>query len=121
MARIEKISILSVPVSDQEKAKAFYTDVLGFEIRTEAPMSETAKWIELAPAGADTSISLVTWFEWLKPGSIGGNVLRVDDIHAVHADLTAKGVELSPVDQQPWGKFSSFKDLDGNGWILMAD
>jgi catechol 2,3-dioxygenase-like lactoylglutathione lyase family enzyme len=121
MPRIERVSIISVPVTDQQKAKEFYENILGFEVRTDAPMSDTARWIELAPAGAETSITLVTWFDWLKPGSIGGNVLKVDDIQRVRDDLVSKGVEVSIIDPQPWGQFANFKDPDGNGWILMGE
>ena len=121
MARILSLSIVSIPVSDQQRAKEFYTDVLGFSVRTDAPMSDTARWIELGPEGAETSITLVTWFEWLKPGSVGGNVLRCDDIEGVHASIKAKGTEISDVDNQPWGRFANFKDPDGNGWILMGE
>ncbi|HWD38522.1 MAG TPA: glyoxalase superfamily protein [Fimbriimonas sp.] len=121
MARIENISILSIPVSDQQRAKEFYVDMLGFHVWAEEPMGERGTWLQLGLEGAQTSITLVTWFEWLKPGSVGGNVLKCSGIEDVHASLRKKGLEISDIDDQPWGRFANFKDPDGNGWILMGE
>ncbi len=116
---IERIGIVSVPVADQAKAKAFYTGVLGFEVVTDNPMGEgKARWIQLRPKGAETSISLVTWFEVMKPGGLRGTVLEVDDMDATRALLAKRGLETGDVMDEPWGKFSLFEDPDGNGWIL---
>lgn len=116
---IERIGIVSVPVTDQAKTKAFYTEVLGFEVVSDTPMGEGgARWVQLRPKGAQTSISLVTWFEAMKPGGLRGTVLEVDDMDATRAMLAERGLETGEVMREPWGDFSLFEDPDGNGWIL---
>jgi catechol 2,3-dioxygenase-like lactoylglutathione lyase family enzyme len=115
---ITSFEIISVPVSDQERAKAFYRDTLGFELIREADMGARGKWIQLAPKGCATTIALVCWFDSMKPGGLQGVMLNVTDIDKDHRDLSARGLSLSAIDQQPWGRFAMFKDPDGNGWIL---
>jgi catechol 2,3-dioxygenase-like lactoylglutathione lyase family enzyme len=115
---ITSFEIVSVPVSDQQRAKAFYRDTLGFELIREEEMGPQAKWIQLAPKGCTTTIALVSWFDSMKPGGLQGVMLNVTDIDEEHRDLTARGLSLSAIDQQPWGRFAMFKDPDGNGWIL---
>ena len=115
---ITSFEIVSVPVSDQARAKAFYRDTLGFELIREADMGPQGKWIQLAPKGCATTIALVTWYDSMKPGGLQGVMLNVTDIDKDHRDLTARGLSLSAIDQQPWGRFAMFKDPDGNGWIL---
>jgi catechol 2,3-dioxygenase-like lactoylglutathione lyase family enzyme len=113
-----RIAIVSVPVADQEAAKAFYRDKLGFEVVSDNPMGPDQRWIELAPEGSQTSITLVTWFEQMPPGTVQGLVLETDDIETTRASLLARGVEVSPIDETYWGKFATFADPDGNGWAL---
>jgi catechol 2,3-dioxygenase-like lactoylglutathione lyase family enzyme len=115
---IESFEIVSVPVSDQEGAKAFYRDILGFELIRDEPMGPQARWIQLAPPGCQTTIALVTWFEAMPPGALQGVMLNVTDIDAEHATLTARGVPLTAIGQEPWGRYAMFSDPDGNGWIL---
>jgi len=115
----EKIDILSVPVSNQAAAKAFYVDVLGFTVVSDSPMGPDQRWVQLRPAGGGTSIALVTWYETMSAGSLRGVVLETDDIASTRAALTARGLKLSPVEKQPWGDFANFSDPDGNGWILL--
>lgn len=116
---IERIGIVSVPVTDQARAKAFYTEVLGFEVVADNPMGEgKARWVQLRPAGAQTSIVLVTWFEAMKPGGLRGTVLEVDDMDATRATLAKRGLETGDAMVEPYGTFSLFDDPDGNGWIL---
>jgi predicted enzyme related to lactoylglutathione lyase len=114
---IHSFEILSVPVSDQERAKLFYRDVLGFELIREEPMGP-GKWIQLAPKGCSTTIALVGWFEGMKPGNLQGVMVNTDDIDQDHRELSARGLEISKIEQQPWGRFAMFKDPDGNGWII---
>lgn len=116
----DRIVIVSVPVSDQAKAKAFYTEALGFSVVSDNPMGPQQRWIELAPRGGGASITLVTWFESMKPGGQQGLVLTTGDIDARRAELAARGVEISEVQSQPWGRFATFRDPDGNGWVLQA-
>ena len=115
---ITTFEIISVPVTDPQAAKAFYRDVLGFDLVREQPMGPGQTWIQLSPKGCATTIALVTWFDTMKPGGLQGVMLNTDDIDADHATLTARGLTVSAIDQQPWGRFFTFKDPDGNGWIL---
>ena len=115
---IRSFEIVSVPVTDQERAKKFYRDVLGFDLLRDEPMGPAGRWIQLAPQGCSTTIALVTWFETMRPGGLHGVMLNSTDIDRDHQDLSAKGLQLTKIEQQPWGRFTMFKDPDGNGWIL---
>jgi catechol 2,3-dioxygenase-like lactoylglutathione lyase family enzyme len=115
---ITSFEIVSVPVADQERAKVFYRDVLGFDLLRDEPMGPSGRWIQLAPPGCATTIALVSWFDSMRPGGLHGVMLNSSDIDRDHHDLSAKGLELTQIEQQPWGRFAMFKDPDGNGWIL---
>jgi catechol 2,3-dioxygenase-like lactoylglutathione lyase family enzyme len=115
---ITSFEILSVPVTDPERAKRFYRDVLGFELLRESPMGPNQKWIQLAPKGCGTTIALVTWFDAMRAGGLQGVMLNVSDIDADHAEFKSRGLDLSAIGQEPWGRYATFKDPDGNGWIL---
>jgi len=115
---ITSFEIVSVPVADAQAAKAFYRDVLGFELIRESPMGPGQTWIQLAPPGCTTTIALVTWFDTMQPGGLQGVMLNSNNIDADVALLTTRGLVMSPIAEQPWGRFSMFKDPDGNGWIL---
>ena len=114
----ESIAIVSVPVSDQEAAKAFYAETLGFSVVRDNAMGPAQRWIQLAPSGGGATITLVTWFDALKPGGQQGLVMTTSDVDARRAELAARGLEISEVQSQPWGRFATFKDPDGNGWVL---
>lgn len=115
--KITHISILSMPVKDQEAAKTFYTQKMGFTVLRDDPFGEQ-RWIQVAPPGAQTSITLVTGPQYMQPGSQTGIVLETKDIHADHKTLKGRGVEISKIEQAPWGTFATFTDPDGNGWVL---
>ena len=115
---ITSFEIISVPVSDQERAKQFYRDILGFELLREEAMGPSGKWIQLAPKGCATTIALVSWFDSMRPGGLQGVMLNVTDIEHDAEELKGRGLELTDIGQQPWGRFAMFKDPDGNGWIL---
>jgi len=115
---ILSFEIISVPVTDQERSKYFYHEVLGFDIVREEPMGPGSKWIQLAPKGCATTIALVNWFDAMRPGGLQGVMLNVDDIDLEHARLTAQGLVLTDIKQEPWGRFTMLSDPDGNGWIL---
>lgn len=115
---IRSFEILSVPVSDPQRAKRFYTDVLGFDLVRESPMGPGMTWIQLAPPGQGVTIALVTWFETMKPGGLQGVMVNTDDIDAEHVTLRQRGLVLSEIRQEPWGRYAMFNDPDGNGWIL---
>jgi len=92
--------------------------VLGFDLIREEPMGPEMMWIQLAPKGQSVTIALVTWFDAMKPGGAQGLMFNSDDLDGDHAALTAKGVEMSAIGSQPWGRFATFTDPDGNGLIL---
>lgn len=115
---ITSFEIISVPVSDQQRAKQFFQDVLGFDLIRESPMGPGMSWIQLAPPGQSVTIALVTWFEAMKPGGLQGVMVNTPDIEAEHRILTARGLELGEIKSEPWGRYAMFKDPDGNGWIL---
>jgi catechol 2,3-dioxygenase-like lactoylglutathione lyase family enzyme len=116
---IVSFEIVSVPVADQERSKIFYQNILGFNLLREESMGPSGgKWIQLAPPGCTTTIALVTWFDTMKPGGLQGVMLNSSDIDGDHRLLSSRGLQLSNIEQQPWGRYTMFKDPDGNGWIL---
>lgn len=115
---INRIAIISLPVANQQIAKAFYTEILGFTVIRDNPFEQDHRWIELAPNGSATTITLVTWFPHMPPGSLHGLVLDTDNLMDAHETLKARGLEISPIEMAPWGQFATFTDPDGNGWVL---
>ena len=117
---ITQVQLLSIPVADQDRAKDFYVDTLGFDLVSDSPMPD-GRWVQVAPKGAATSVTLVNWFETMPPGSLQGLVLESDDIDRDAAELAARGVEIKGgVQQAPWGRYVTFKDPDGNGIVLQT-
>jgi len=114
---MQTIEVISIPVSDQQKSKEFYQK-LGFEIITETNMGDGNTWLQLGIPGQATTITLVTWFKKMPPGSLQGMVLRSVDIEKEVADLRVKGISVEDIDNTPWGRFASFSDPDGNGFTL---
>ncbi|MDW5328193.1 VOC family protein [Plantactinospora sp. KLBMP9567] len=118
---ITQIQLLSLPVTDQDRARDFYVDTLGFELLGDNRMAPDQRWVQVGPKGAPTSITLVTWFDTMPPGSVKGLVLETDDLDGDVADLTRRGVAISGgIQDAPWGRFVSFDDPDGNGIVLQA-
>jgi catechol 2,3-dioxygenase-like lactoylglutathione lyase family enzyme len=117
---LSNLEVVSVPVSDQERAKQFYVDKLGFTAQVDGSFGESMRWVMLRPPGSGTAITLVTWFETMPAGSLKGSVLGCDDLDKTLADLTARGVSFNEdeVQEAPWGRFKTFDDPDGNGWVL---
>jgi catechol 2,3-dioxygenase-like lactoylglutathione lyase family enzyme len=115
---INRVDVVSIPVSDQDRAKAFYRDVLGFEELSDQPMGPDMRWVQLAPKDSATSVTLVTWFESMPAGSLRGLVLHTPTLDADVAKLHAKGLETSAIQSQPWARFVTFSDPDGNGLVL---
>lgn len=114
---MKKIEVISVPVTDQQKAKEFYQKV-GFNLIVEAPMGNGQTWVQLGFPGAEASITLVTWFDKMKAGSLHGLVIHSDNIADDIKDLSSKGIKMSEIQNTPWGKFSHFSDPAGNSWML---
>jgi catechol 2,3-dioxygenase-like lactoylglutathione lyase family enzyme len=114
---ITHIAIVSVPVADQQVAKAFYTETLGLMVVRDTTEDEQ-RWVELAPPGAATTMTLVTWFPQMSPGNLQGLVLDTDNIAQAYEELKARGVEILPIESDRWGQFARFTDPDGNGLVL---
>ncbi len=113
------LQVVSVPVSDQDRARDFYVDTLGFELLADTPMGLDQRWVQVGPRGAQTSLTLVTWFPSMPPGSVKGLVLATDDIRAACDELGTRGVVFGePIQEAPWGTYTTFDDPDGNGWVL---
>ena len=115
---ISRIDIVSVPVSNPALSKVFYSETLGFDVIRDDPMGPDRRWIQLMPKGAETSITLVSWFERMPPGVLQGMVLDTDDIDVTHGELKQRGLDISEIDNAPWGRYATFSDPDGNGWIV---
>jgi catechol 2,3-dioxygenase-like lactoylglutathione lyase family enzyme len=121
--RISKLSVVCIPVLDQDRAIEFYVDTLGFEKRADIPFGGMYRWVEVAPAGADTTIAIVTPPEGKESGNVETGIgLQTDDIDAVHADLKARGVDVDaevsrmgdPVPPLFW-----FRDPDNNTLMVV--
>ena len=118
---ITHIQLFSVPVTNHDRARTFYVDRLGFDLISDRPMGAGGRWVQVAPKGAETSITLVSGFETMPPGSVKGIVLETDDLVADVAALRDRGVEIEgKVEEAPWGRWVTFDDPDGNGIILQA-
>jgi catechol 2,3-dioxygenase-like lactoylglutathione lyase family enzyme len=113
-----RIEIVSIPVTDQDRAKAFYAEALGFEVVADQPFGEDQRWVQLLPPGGGATITLTTWFDDYAPGTVRGLLLKVDDIRSAIADLRAQGVTVEDPYETPWGWFAGFADPDGNRWSL---
>ena len=117
---IKGIKFASIPVSDQDRALAFYTEQLGFRIATDQPMGEGQRWIELAIPGADTRVVLFTPEEHRdRIGTMQHVTFWADDVRKTFEELSARGVEFATEPQsQEWGSYAVFRDPDGNTFVL---
>jgi predicted enzyme related to lactoylglutathione lyase len=113
-----KLELVAVPVSDVDRAKAFYTEQAGFNADHDHTVSEDIRFIQLTPPGSACSITLGKGVSEMAPGSLSGLQMVVPDIGAAHSELAERGVDVSDVQEFPWGKFVFFKDPDGNGWAV---
>jgi catechol 2,3-dioxygenase-like lactoylglutathione lyase family enzyme len=113
-----KLELVAVPVSDVDRAKAFYTDRAGFNADHDYQVSEELRFVQLTPPGSACSIAIGTGIVDTSPGSVQGLQMVVSDIHAARAELAGRGVEVSEVQEFPWGSFVFFSDPDGNGWAV---
>jgi predicted enzyme related to lactoylglutathione lyase len=113
-----KLELVAVPVSDVDRAKAFYTEKAGFNLDHDHSVSEEIRFVQLTPPGSACSIALGLGIVDAPPGSAPGLQLVVADIHAARAELVERGVEVSEVQDFPWGSFVFFSDPDGNRWSV---
>ncbi len=112
-----KLELVAIPVSDPDRSKAFYEQV-GFNVDHDHAISPELRFIQLTPPGSACSICIGVGITDAAPGSVRGMQVVVDDADAAHAALTERGIEVSPVDEQPWGRFVYFSDPDGNAWAV---
>ncbi len=113
-----KLELVAVPVSDVDRAKAFYTDAAGFVADHDHTVSEDIRFVQLTPPGSACSIAIGKGVGDAEPGSVQGLQLVVDDIEAARAELAGRGVDVGDVQDFPWGRFVFFADPDGNGWAV---
>jgi catechol 2,3-dioxygenase-like lactoylglutathione lyase family enzyme len=113
-----KLELVILPVSDVDRAKDFYVEKVGFNADHDHTVSEKIRFVQLTPPGSACSIAFGKGLTDAEPGSVKGLQMVVDDAAAAREELSGRGVEVSELDPQPWGKFVYFADPDGNGWSL---
>ena len=115
-----KLELVIVPVSDVDRAKAFYTEQAGFNADHDHVVNDDLRFVQLTPPGSACSISIGKGVTEAAPGSIAGLQLVVQDIEAARDELAGRGVEVSEIQDFPWGSFVFFTDPDGNAWNVQA-
>ena len=113
-----KLELVAVPVTDVDRAKAFYVDQAGFHADHDHVVSDALRFVQLTPPGSGCSITIGTGITEMPPGSQKGLQLVIDDIEAARDELRGRGVQTTDVDDMPWGRFIFFSDPDGNGWAV---
>jgi predicted enzyme related to lactoylglutathione lyase len=113
-----KLELVAVPVTDVDRAKAFYTEKVGFNADQDHTVNDDLRFVQLTPPGSACSIAIGTGITTMEPGSIEGLQVVVEDAEAAREELTARGVEVGEVQDFPWGRFVYFSDPDGNGWAV---
>jgi predicted enzyme related to lactoylglutathione lyase len=113
-----KLELIAIPVSDVDRAKRFYTEQVGFNADHDHKVSDEVRFVQLTPPGSACSIAFGLGVTDAEPGSVQGMQIVVADIQAAHAELAGRGVEVSDVQEFPWGSFVFFSDPDGNRWAV---
>ena len=113
-----KLELVIIPVSDVDRAKAFYAEKVGFHVDYDQRVSETLRFVQLTPPGSACSIALGEGLVEGVPGSVKGLQMVVSDINTAHAQLAERGVEVSDIQHLAWGSFVYFSDPDGNHWSV---
>jgi predicted enzyme related to lactoylglutathione lyase len=113
-----KLELVAVPVSDVDRAKAFYSEQVGFNLDHDHRVSDEIRFVQLTPPGSACSIAIGTGLGEQAPGSAQGLQMVVADVDAARAELVERGVEVGEVQDFPWGSFVFFEDPDGNGWAV---
>jgi catechol 2,3-dioxygenase-like lactoylglutathione lyase family enzyme len=113
-----KLELVAIPVSDADRAKAFYVDKVGFVPDHDHRVSDDLRFVQLTPPGSACSIAFGEGLTDAEPGSVKGLQLVVADVEAAHDELTTRGVDASDVQVLPWGSFVFFEDPDGNRWSV---
>ncbi len=113
-----KLELVAVPVSDVDRAKAFYTEKIGFHADHDHQVREDLRFVQLTPPGSACSIVIGVGITTMRPGSLEGLLMVVSNVKAVREELVKRGADISEIDEQPWGSFAYFRDPDGNSWSL---
>jgi len=113
-----KIELIILPVSDVDRAKAFYADQVGFVVDHDQRVNTSLRFVQLTPPGSACSIAFGEGLIDTAPGSVRGLQIVIDDADAAYAELSARGVPVSVVQELEWGRFVNFADPDGNAWAL---
>ena len=113
-----KLELVTVPVSDVDRAKSFYVDKIGFNPDHDHRVNDSLRFVQLTPPGSACSICIGDGLTTAPPGSAAGLQMVVADIEAAHAELTARGAPVSAIENLDWGRFIYFADPDGNNWAL---
>jgi catechol 2,3-dioxygenase-like lactoylglutathione lyase family enzyme len=115
-----KLELIAVPVTDVDRSIAFYRDQVGFNLDHDHKVTEELRFVQLTPPGSACSIAIGTGISDKAPGSVGGLQVVVSDAAAARAELLGRGVEVSELQEMPWGEFVYFNDPDGNGWAIQG-
>jgi catechol 2,3-dioxygenase-like lactoylglutathione lyase family enzyme len=113
-----KLELIPVPVTDVDRAKAFYTEKIGFHADFDQQVREGLRFVQLTPPGSACSIVIGVGITTMQPGSIEGLLMVVPDVKAVREELVKRGADVSEIDVLEWGSFAYFRDPDGNSWSL---
>lgn len=113
-----KLELVAVPVSDVDRAIAFYTKKIGFHLDHDHTISDELRFVQLTPPGSACSIALGKGIVDTPPGSVQGLQVVVSDVEAARAELVERGLDVGEVQHFPWGDFVFFQDPDGNGWAI---
>ena len=113
-----RLELVTVPVSDVDRAKAFYTEKLGFNADHDHAVSDEIRFVQLTPPGSACSIAIGRGLGEMEPGSVEGLQVVVSDVDAARAELVERGVDVSEVQEFPWGRFVFLSDPDGNRWAV---
>jgi len=113
-----KLEVVFLPVTDVDRAKAFYVDQVGFHADQDHTISPELRFVQLTPPGSACSVAFGVGLTDMAPGSQKGVMLVTEDVRALREQLAGRGVEVSEVDEQAWGHFVYFSDPDGNSWAL---
>jgi predicted enzyme related to lactoylglutathione lyase len=111
------LELIAIPVTDVDRAKAFYEQV-GFHLDHDHVVSDEIRFVQMTPPGSACSIAFGLGLTEMAPGSLDNLQVCVADIEAAHADLTGRGIEVSPIQDMPWGSFVFLADPDGNRWAV---
>ena len=113
-----KIELIPIPVADVDRAKAFYVEKIGFHDDYDVKVHEGLRFVQLTPPGSACSMVMGIGITPMKPGLVDAYQMVVADVRKLREELIAKGVEMSEIDEQPWGVLPSFHDPDGNKWTF---